>query len=64
MIHCRKLKKVRHLGLCVCVCVASELAHFGSVNNAAVVCGAASKYLSTHASSDHQVRMAKFELYS
>lgn len=48
----------------MCVCVASELAHFGLVNNAAVVCGAASKYLSTHASSDHQVRMAKFELYS
>lgn len=49
---------------CVQVYVASALAHLEPVNNAAAVSEPASKYLTTHASSDHQVWTVKFELYS
>lgn len=54
ILSCTK-KKVKVLFLVhVCIYVASALARLEPVNNAAVVFGAASKCLSTHASGDHQ----------
>lgn len=39
--------------ICTQICVTLALAHLEPVNNVAAVSGPASKYLSTHASSDH-----------